>query len=798
MTARAFDRLLYTDCRAGAGRGAGGGFQVQAQSAGVDSAQSKMAVSLLLYDAQSPWIMQRRAVENFPLGFAHACEEGYGTAQSRYVGKEATGGREGNHLADCLLTRDPDLYGATRPAQLWRSDLWRGQPWGTKNCPQFEDTPPLGPLSVDAVAEWLRARPERAPVLARLLSVLEDPAGRRVVITAAGPDEALPWIAGATLLLPVRSALEVSFKVFCSNPLRASQRIVAVPRELNAQVVPGRADSTFVLDAEGCISDNAEVSRRAGFWVEKLARTDDPYDVVDAVELAESLDPGMKRGGTDAMITAWAVTVPDERLADPTVLFRCLAGAGAQAQQEHGTLIVRRLLAASPSADALRWIDAAAAAGRVEVDRLAARGALLTAEIAEVRAGGAPSREYLTEVPADPGARRDADSQLSSAIVLASDREIDLLLRLSRRHHIEPQLAPLLERLGRFVAGWADHPALDYSPGDWALREEILDLAHSELQFRLAERGVPGILGALKRWWPLFAARRGDSTDPLDCHIEAAAIRALPRDPRPARVSALIGQARHAPSPATMASVQRALVDWQVVGAAEAGMILVALPASVPVASAVIELAMDEVERMAERPTGRTLDVLAVLDRRGLAPVMRPFADLLAADRAVMGFIQATVSRQFLHDISLGNRWLAYLDQIEPRVVRARLGPLLQACLDFPDPGIGGAVLCMLRSPEPRMLLDLWARELAGAQGIRAAAWAVAWFEYPKMPEKLRARIAAAISEFGLSLKPEDREPWFLDVQDTLPAEQARTWAELAGYELAKPRRGRRSRDQNG
>ena len=39
MTAGAFDRLLYTDCRAGTGRGAGGGFQVQAQSAGVDAAQ---------------------------------------------------------------------------------------------------------------------------------------------------------------------------------------------------------------------------------------------------------------------------------------------------------------------------------------------------------------------------------------------------------------------------------------------------------------------------------------------------------------------------------------------------------------------------------------------------------------------------------------------------------------------------------------------------------------------------------------------------------------------------------------
>ena len=76
MTAGAFDRLLYTDCRAGTGRGAGGGFQVQAQSAGVDAAQAKMAIGWLLYDAPNAWIMERRPVGDFPLGFAHASAAG--------------------------------------------------------------------------------------------------------------------------------------------------------------------------------------------------------------------------------------------------------------------------------------------------------------------------------------------------------------------------------------------------------------------------------------------------------------------------------------------------------------------------------------------------------------------------------------------------------------------------------------------------------------------------------------------------------------------------------------------------
>ena len=185
MTAGAFDRLLYTDCRAGTGRGAGGGFQVQAQSAGVDAAQAKMAIGWLLYDAPNAWIMERRPVGEFPLGFAHASAAGYGTAQSRYVGTEATGARQGNHLADCLLTRDADLYGPTRPAQLWRSPLWRAEAWDTTDCPQLDDPPPLGPLTVDAVSDWLRDSPARAPVLARVVSLLEDPGGQRVVITAS-------------------------------------------------------------------------------------------------------------------------------------------------------------------------------------------------------------------------------------------------------------------------------------------------------------------------------------------------------------------------------------------------------------------------------------------------------------------------------------------------------------------------------------------------------------------------------------------------------------------------------------
>ena len=514
------------------------------------------------------------------------------------------------------------------------------------------------------------------------------------MIVAANADEALRWIAAATLLLPVRLALDVSFKVFSSNPLRAEQRIVAVPKELNPQVVPGRADSAFVVDADEASSDAAQVSERARFWVGLLATAEDPYDVVDAVELADVLGSGTETAPADALMTAWALTVPDSQTGDPAVLFRWLSNADRKLQQEYGPAVAGRILGADPSAAALRWIDRAAAVGRIDIDRPAVRAALLTAEIAEVRSGGTVPGEVLTDVPADASVRRDADSELSSAIVLGPDQQVDLLLRLSRRHLIEPQLPPLRDRLSTFAGGWIDHPARDYGPADWALRHEILDLAHDELQERLARGGTTEIMGALGQLWRHFADRPGDLADPLYCHLQAAAVRALTGQQRLRRLSALIHQARQAEHPAAaFASIQAALVEWRALGPAEALPVLQALPGTVRAAPELIRLAAEQIDRSAARPTAQTLDALDLLDRCRALPRGERFVHLLAEDRAVHDFIHATTTARFRDDPSWMARWLEHLDGIDPVVTRARIGGLLHACLDLPDPGLGARVL---------------------------------------------------------------------------------------------------------
>ena len=742
MTAEAFERLLYTDCRAGTGRSGGGGFQVQAQSGGVDSAQARMAVGGLLYEVQNAWIVQRRPVEDFPLGFAHAREAGYGTAQSRYLGKEASGGRPGNHLADCLLTRDPDRYGAIRPAQLWRSPLWRAEPWDTRECPPFTGELPLGPLTVDGVTEWLRGRPERPRVLARLLSVLEDPAGRRIVIVTASAEEALRWIAAATLLLPVRLALDVSFKVFSSNPLRAAQRIVAVPQELNKQLSPGRGDTVLVLDADECAFDDVEVSGRAGFFAGRLADVDDPFDVIDAVELAAALGDGAPLGDPDAMLTAWALTRPADPVSDLAALFRWLSAAAAPLQHEHGAAVASLLLGADPPASVLRWIDDATTRGIIALDPEAVRLQLLSAELAQARDGNTPLAEGLTTVPLSAEGRRDAESELSSAILLGSDAQVNLLLQLARRHGIEPELAPPLQRrLEEFVAGWLDRSRA-YHPDGWARSEQILDLAYDALRDRLIGGGVEAVRVPLRRLLPYLIDRRGDPTDPLDRHLRAAALAALPSRARPAQLRALLAEV--AWSQAGAAGLQEALLEWDAVGPAE--------------------------------------------------------ADLLASDRHVTAFVEAAGTEQFLTDTGLYGDVLARLDQASPAVVELRLEPILRACLECDHPDLGGELLSVLeaRKLQPSLawlLIERWRSELGTPDHVRAVTWGVGCLAFPKLPAKRRDQIADALRYFGTTLSPADQTRWYQEIRSLLPEGQQATWAEIASPDARARRNLRMTRD---
>jgi GTPase-associated protein 1, N-terminal domain type 2/GTPase-associated protein 1, middle domain len=796
MTPEVFDRLLYTDCLPGTGRGAGSGFQVQAQSSGVDSGQSKLAVGSLLYEVQVPWLNQRLPIGEYPPGLAHAHGEGYGTGQGRYVGKEAAGGRDGNHLTDCLLTRDGDLYGAIRPAQLWQSPLWRDAQWPGKECPPLDAADlEAGPLTVDAVADWARARPERAAVLARLLTVLEDPGGKRVVIVSDGPDEAVTWIAAATLLLPARLALDVSFKVFSSIPLRTEHRVAAAPAVLFPQIAPGRAGAAFVLDARTCAADEGEASERAAFFTEKFTADGDPYDVVDAVELADILGhPQQHLGGHDAMLTAWALTRPDGPLPEPAALSRWLSGAPTALLDEHGPTVAALVLDTAPDPVVLRWIDAAVAAKRLAVDQAAVRLQLLAAELGEIRDGQVPTREVLPAAALDASAYRDAESELSSAILLASNQQMDLLLCLGRRHAIKPDLGALRDRLDSFVTAWMNQPGR-YHSEEWALRPQILDRAHDLLRYQVSAGGARSVREAVRRLNRYFGDR-ADLADPLDCQIQASLIAEAGRTGHVDRLRRLLAPitdaakspARASAAAAQAAALQRALLDWDAVDGAVAVTLLTELPDSAGVEPAIASRAAEELATMSEKPSATLLDLLVRLDKQGKAPPSRSLADLLDADRYVQAFIRRAHDDRTRIDIAFLDDTLDVLRRVSPAVVQARLDDVLTACLESSNPQLGAFVLAALKSPLPRLLVERWGRTLGSRDLVSDGLWCVYCLDREELPDRRHDQLAAAVRDFARTLPKKKFDVWYDEVARRVEPVKRDLWEGVFAQETSRPR----------
>lgn len=799
MTAEIFERLLYTDCLPGTGRGAGGGFQVQAQSSGVDSGQSKLAVGSLLYEVQIPWLNQRLPVGEFPLGLAHAHDDGYGTGQGRYVGKEAGGGRDGNHVTDCLLTRNGDLYGAVRPAQLWRSLLWREEPWPGKECPQFDAADlEAGPLTADAVADWARARPERGPVLARLLTVLEDPGGRRVVIVSDGPDEAVTWIAAATLLLPARRALEVSFKVFSSIPLRTGHRVAAAPASLFPQITPGRGGAAFILDARTCAADEGEVSERAEFFTGKFTGDGDPYDVVDAVELADALgNPRQHLGDHDVMLTAWALTRPDEPVPEPSALSRWLVSAPPPLLAEYGPGVAALILDATPSAAMLRWIDSAVSVHRLAVDPAAVRVQLLTAELAEIRSpggGAVPFQEALPAAQLSDEAYRDAESELSSAILLGSDQQADLLLCLARRHGITPDLPALRDRLDLFVNAWLDRPG-GYHPDSWALRAELLDCAHDVLRDRLVSGGVAGVAGAIRQLGR-YLGDRDDMSDPLDCHIQASLIATRGQPGRLDRLRQLLASIARFAEPPTQAAdaataaarLQRALMEWNAVDGEVAITVLTELPDSLDAEPAFSARAAEQLARLSEKPSRTLLDLLARLDKHGKAPPSGYLASLLTSDRYVRTFIQRAREDRTRTDIGYMEGTVAGLRQADPAVIRARLDEVLAACLQARYWRLGAHVLASLKPPLPWMLVERWAETLGTRDLVGDGLWCVSCLDYESLSDKRQEQVAAALRDYAKTLPKEKFDAWYEEVARLAGPERRDLWESVFPSDAPRPR----------
>jgi hypothetical protein len=709
MTA-GFGRLLYTDCAPGTGRSGGGGFQVQAQSPEVTGRWTALATTWLLYEVQSPWLAEQRPVGDFPPGFAHVAADGYGTGQSRYVGKEVMGGRQGNHLADCLMTNDPELYGTIRPAQLYGAPFWRADPWPSIDCPDFDGDLEPGPLlTLDALTTWAREREERGPVLARLLSVLEDPDGPRVVIVSAEADEAMRWLACATLLLPQRQALGLTFKVFSANPLRAQQRVVAAPPGLNPRIGPGLVPGVFILDASAGHADEAPVSERAAFLTGKLAgdQDADPFDLLDALELAGELS-SERPIKLAALHAAWTLTRPDEPLDDPEQVHDWLREAQAEQLSEYGPALGEMMLAADlTSADTLRWLDDAVSAGLLDLDQETVRARLLTAELADAAAGEPAPREPLPAICLSDKAERDAESELTSALLLGDADRIDFgrfdrVLQLAFRHRIDLPSTPLQERLRLFAVAWIDDPKGRWKPHGRALADCVLDDAYDLLHERFTEPLSERLTQTLTRVGGVFDDR-DDLADPLYCHLQAASIARLRGTERLTRLSVPLAKIAQLPagSPAAVEAAQvfqDALVAWRTDDADVALTILGQLPSHID--PRIGRQANSFLAAAQAKPNGDLLDMLADLHGNGWQPPSDRLNELLDGELRVRDFL-AAAARSNIVSREPSKSAIERLTAADPAVVDLRADKVLDALLTSRNPRLAGAFFSYYPQTKP-------------------------------------------------------------------------------------------------
>jgi len=474
-----FDTLIYTDCRAGQGLLGTAGLQFQACSS--DGARGAMGVvrRSLLYEAPARWMQERRPPEEYPASFAHVFDGYFATATGVYLGREVSGHREGNQLTHSIVTQDATAYGHVRPAQLFRAPFWTAVPAPTTTCPALAPGWQPGPLDATSVQRFVASSTGGVPMLTALLSALHrlgGAGGQRVLFLSRDPEPVLRWLAAATLLVPRDRALRIGFKVFTTNPAYAPQHVLAIHPDWSTNTASVANDLGYaVFDLTAHEWSRVEPTPTAPLWAQ-LFCAEDPYDVIDAVEVAaasELPDPDA------AAVACASVLGYPLSPAQATAAARWLRNGPSQLIGLYGDRVAGRVLdnhADELAREAVTYLDEAVRRGRLP-DRT---GEVLTALVKVAVEWAMCSLDVLDGASPGPSAPAgEAASRLvTDALATASPRQFEAVLRVAARFGILPDYAELADAVDRFVEEWRDHPDYRWRSGRWP------DGAHLEQRLR--------------------------------------------------------------------------------------------------------------------------------------------------------------------------------------------------------------------------------------------------------------------------------------------------------------------------
>lgn len=719
MTSR-FDTLIYTDCRPGQGLRGDPGLQFQAKSANISTSDMDLVRRALLYDPPTAWINERRPADEYPPSLAHVWDPSrrvLATAQGTYLGREANGLREGNQITHAIVTNDPDSYGFIRPAQLLHAPFWTAEPAPSTDCPPLTDGWQPGPSEPEAIRDFVAAQQDGRALLVTLLSALRrlpEPRPSRVLFIAERPQEVVQWIAAATLLLPQRQALTIGFKVFTTNPSSCPQPVLAVHPDWARPYRSADASSGFVvLDLVTRQHTDIATDDQAQQWVDLFLDTD-PYDVMDAVELASTI---ASAGATPAQASAAAVAVTFSRVpqrGDLALAARWVADGALDLVADHGDAVVATLLGEAATRD-LRRLDAAAAAGRVPGSAAAIRTALLRGEIASAATAAGIPGERLSPLP--DGAPRDTERRAGADMIINALRaapyeSVDALLRVAWRHWITVRVAAWADRAELFAAWWADRPDLPCDPARWPNGPEMLGLLRDELSARLSPfsgRRGDTAEAVRRHLWRLLLDTAVDPNQVLDALVMASAMAVGDKPTRQALVRRIMADAASSSSPA--AAIMRACeVLWtgRDPGAVEALAALKLIPERVPIDSMLTDAVWTALDAgWRDGDMASALDAAQILRARRLE-VPKGWRDLNEEDQRLQSLCAALPQ-----SADKQREILKRLRGVEGVVARARAKHIAVALSQLEDPDVVALVLAEFPDPVSTELLRLFARDYA-------------------------------------------------------------------------------------